>query len=98
VVQSSDGSWIVGDSHHYDPSPDPFHSEDVDRIILEHTDALVRLDGLKVLERWIGIYPSASVDAFIESPSESIKVISVTSGTGMSTGLALGEEAIAQWH
>ena len=35
VVQSADGSLIVGDSHHYAPTPDPFSREDVDELILE---------------------------------------------------------------
>jgi FAD dependent oxidoreductase TIGR03364 len=97
VVQSADGSWVVGDSHHYEASPDPFHDDAVDRLILEHTARLVDLSDAQVLERWVGVYPSAGRDAFIESPCPGVRVVSVTSGTGMSTGLALGEEAIAGW-
>jgi FAD dependent oxidoreductase TIGR03364 len=98
VVQSADGSWVIGDSHHYEPSPDPFHDDSIDRLILEHTARLVDLSDAQVLERWVGVYPSAQQDAFIESPCPGVRVVSVTSGTGMSTGLALGEEAVAGWE
>src|SRR5690606_24394605 len=30
VVQSADGSLVIGDSHHYGLTPDPFVSEEVD--------------------------------------------------------------------
>ena len=35
VVQSADGTLIVGDSHHYDATPDPFLRQEVDALILE---------------------------------------------------------------
>jgi hypothetical protein len=31
AVQSADGSLVVGDSHHYAPTPHPFGSTAVDR-------------------------------------------------------------------
>ena len=40
VVQSADGSLVVGDSHHYAPTPDPFAPETVDELILEEFDAV----------------------------------------------------------
>ncbi len=40
VVQSADGSLVVGDSHHYAPTPDPFAREAVDRLILDEFEAV----------------------------------------------------------
>ena len=34
VVQSADGSLVVGDSHHYGAAPEPFADERVDELIL----------------------------------------------------------------
>ena len=34
AVQSEDGSLVVGDSHHYGPTPDPFGATAVDELIL----------------------------------------------------------------
>jgi FAD dependent oxidoreductase TIGR03364 len=86
VVQSADGSLVVGDSHHYGDTPDPFMAEEVERLIL---------DALRPVERWLGEYPSASVPAFIAAPLPTVRLVMVTSGTGMSTAFALAEEALA---
>lgn len=43
VVQSADGSLVVGDSHHYGAAPQPFASERVDALILRHLRATLQL-------------------------------------------------------
>lgn len=96
VVQSADGSLVVGDSHHYGDTPDPFMPEAVDGRILEEARAVLRLpDDARPIERWIGEYPSASVPAFIAAPLPGVRVVMVTSGTGMSTAFAIAEETLA---
>src|SRR5262249_42142461 len=60
VVQSADGSLVVGDSHHYGETVDPFASSAVDNLILEELDAVLDLPGRTVSERWTGVYASAS--------------------------------------
>ncbi|MDW8445251.1 MAG: TIGR03364 family FAD-dependent oxidoreductase [Acetobacteraceae bacterium] len=96
VVQSADGSLVIGDSHHYDVTPDPFLASAVEELILEEARAVLDLPrDLPVIERWVGEYPSAAVPAFIASPHPAVRVVLVTSGTGMSTAFALAEEALA---
>jgi FAD dependent oxidoreductase TIGR03364 len=97
VVQSADGSLVVGDSHHYAETPDPFAPAGVERIILREARQLLELPAdLPVIERWTGIYPSSSDHpAILEQPAPDILLSLVSSGTGMSTGFALGEEGIA---
>ena len=60
VVQSADGSLVVGDSHHYAPTPDPFAHEAVDRLILDEFEAVFGRAAPAVVERWTGTYASAS--------------------------------------
>lgn len=97
VVQSADGSLVVGDSHHYATTPDPFAPEAVDELILdEYGQVFGRRPGA-VLERWTGTYASAPDRlAFIDRPDPSIRLVVVTSGTGASTGFAIAEEAIGE--
>jgi FAD dependent oxidoreductase TIGR03364 len=97
VVQSADGSLVVGDSHHYAATPDPFAPAAVEQIILREARNLLTLpDDLPVLERWTGIYPSSPTEtAFFEQPAPDLLLSLVSSGTGMSTGFALGEEGVA---
>ena len=97
VVQSGDGSLVVGDSHHYAQTPDPFAPAGIESIILREARALLSLpEELPVIERWTGVYPSSPDDtAFFERVAPDILLSMVSSGTGMSTGFAIGEEGIA---
>ena len=94
VVQSADGSLVVGDSHHYGETPDPFGSEAVDRLILGEFAALFG-GAPEVIDRWIGTYSSAPAhEAFIDAPHSDVRLVMITSGTGASTGFAIGEETV----
>jgi FAD dependent oxidoreductase TIGR03364 len=98
AVQSADGSLVVGDSHHDETSPDPFSSEAVDALILQHLREAVVLPPCDVVERWVGVYPTGhSADALIAAPESGLRVVLVTSGTGASTAFGLAEEVISAW-
>jgi len=95
VVQSADGSLIVGDSHHYGATPDPFSSQEVDALILEEFSAALGIEPPPTLQRWIGSYASASDrQVVIDAPESRVRIAIVTSGAGASTGFAIGEELI----
>ena len=95
VVQGADGSLVVGDSHHYSDAPDPFQPEAVDRVILDELSAVLNLPEPRVVERWLGVYPSGPDVCFTEAPLPGTRLVLVTSGTGASTAFALAEETIA---
>jgi hypothetical protein len=97
VVQSADGTLVVGDSHHYATTPDPFASERVDEIILEEFSAVFGSPPPTVIERWTGIYASAADRTmFADAPHEDVRLVMITSGTGASTSFAIAEEVIAE--
>jgi FAD dependent oxidoreductase TIGR03364 len=96
VVQSADGSLVVGDSHHYAPTPDPFAHEAVDRLILDEFEAVFGRRAPPVLERWTGTYASAADrTVVVDTPAPGVRLVMVTTGAGASTGFALGEEVVA---
>jgi FAD dependent oxidoreductase TIGR03364 len=95
VVQSADGTLIVGDSHHYAPTPDPFSLQEVDSLILEEFRQALGVEPPTVIERWSGTYATAADRAvLIDAPSPSVRIAIVTCGAGASTGFAIGEELI----
>lgn len=95
VVQSADGSLVVGDSHHYAATPDPFSHEQIDALILDEFRAALGIEPPPTIERWIGTYASASDrSVLIDAPEPSVRVAIVTCGAGASTGFAIGEELI----
>ena len=95
AVQGADGSLVVGDSHHYAATPDPFQPRSVDDTILDELRAVLAIDAPEVIERWTGIYPSGPEPCFTEAPFPGVRLVLVTSGTGASTGFAIAEETIA---
>jgi hypothetical protein len=99
VTQSADGSLVVGDSHHYAATPDPFGSEGVDQLILDEFDTVLDLPGRTVTERWIGTYASATSRwRFTDKPSDAVRIVVVTSGCGASTAFGIGEETIDELY
>lgn len=95
VVQSADGSLIVGDSHDYDATPDPFASSEVESAMLALANSVLEIPNGDVIERWIGVYPqSESREWLVEAPDANTRVVMVTTGNGMSTSFAFAEEVI----
>jgi FAD dependent oxidoreductase TIGR03364 len=97
AVRSADGSLVVGDSHHYGLTPDPFLSESVDALILSELKAVLKIEAPVVRERWMGVYPSGKDMMFSETVAPGVQLVSVTSGTGASTAFAIAEETVAGW-
>jgi len=96
VVQSADGTLVIGDSHDYGASPDPFSREAIDALILDEFRAALGLPPPPTLERWIGTYASAADrPVLIDAPHPAVRIAIVTSGAGASTGFAIGEELVS---
>lgn len=96
AVQSGDGSLVVGDSHHYERTPHPFASQEVDRLILDEFARVFAVPVSAVTERWTGTYASSPQGPhFREAPEDDVRLVMITSGTGASTAFAIGEETVA---
>jgi D-hydroxyproline dehydrogenase subunit beta len=96
AVQSADGSLVVGDSHHYAPTPDPFAHEAVDRLILDEFRAALGIEPPPVVERWTGTYAYApDRPVLIDAPEPAVRMAIVTCGAGASIGFAIGEELVS---
>jgi len=99
VTQSADGSLVVGDSHHYGDTADPFMRGDIEALILEEFRAATGLAPPPVVERWTGVYASAAGKTmFVDAPGPDVRLVMVTSGTGASTAFAIGEDVIGELY
>ena len=97
VAQGADGSLVVGDSHHYGPTPLIFAEERIYERLLDEYHAVTGHRAPPVQERWTGTYAVADRGpTHIESPSPQARLVMVTSGIGASTGFAIGEQVIAE--
>lgn len=97
LTQRPDGSIVLGDTHHYDKTLTPFDDEDVANIILREGSRLFGQE-LTVRRRWRGVYASSTkTDFLVASPDPKTRVVSVTSGIGMTTGLGLAPAVLDEF-
>ncbi|MDQ0101783.1 FAD dependent oxidoreductase TIGR03364 [Paenarthrobacter nicotinovorans] len=95
-TQRPDGTIILGDSHHYHRTADPFLDKTV-------TDALNNdISGrigrpLEIIERWQGIYASSDVaPILVRDIQPGVTVVSVTSGVGMTLSFGLAHRNVSR--
>ncbi|MBB2202330.1 TIGR03364 family FAD-dependent oxidoreductase [Gluconacetobacter tumulisoli] len=96
AVRSEDGSMVVGDSHRYGPSPDPFGATEIDDLILDEYRAVFD-DRPQVTERWTGTYASAEGRWMLrDRPRDDVRIVVITSGTGASTSFSIAIDTIEE--
>ncbi len=95
LTQRPDGRLIIGDTHHYGITEDPFEDEASDALLLEQIGRLLGAP-LTVRRRWRGVYASSTVGPFlVAEPVPGVSVTSVTTGIGMTTALGLAARTFA---
>jgi FAD dependent oxidoreductase TIGR03364 len=93
-TQTPDGDLLIGDTHRYQHTLDPFNDERLDDAVLDQTARLLGVQRLTVRERWRGVYASAPEPFLVDAPAEGVRVVSVTSGVGMTTAFGLAADVL----
>lgn len=93
-TQGPEGDIVFGDTHEYDDPPSPFRDEQRDELLLRHARAIFGVDRLQVRQRWRGVYASAPTPFLVAAPHPDVRVVSVTSGIGMTTGFGVAGHVI----
>lgn len=93
-TQRPDGTVIAGDTHYRGAAVLPFQAESSFAALADVTRELFGLARLPIRQRWQGIYASAPEEFLIAAPADGVRVVSVTTGIGMTTGLGLGDAII----
>lgn len=96
LAQNGNGELIIGDSHHYGATLEPFDLEHVTETILDYLSTFARLGKLRITERWNGVYPKlpGATELIIE-PAKDVTVVTCLSGAGMTLSFGLAEENLA---
>ncbi|HEY1448834.1 MAG TPA: TIGR03364 family FAD-dependent oxidoreductase, partial [Caulobacteraceae bacterium] len=95
AVHNADGSLVVGDSHHYAATPDPFRSSGVDDLILEEFERVTGWAPPPVLERWTGTYASGPDQFLVDTPAAGVRLVAITNGVGASIAFGLAERVMS---
>lgn len=97
LTQRPDGSLVLGDTHHDDRTHLPFDDEFVSDLVLREGGRLLGAH-LSVRRRWRGIYArSPSTDFLVAEPHPGARVVSVTSGIGMTTAFGLAPAVLDEF-
>lgn len=98
VSQNHLGELIVGDSHQYYSTVEPFDLEEINELIIQYFTRFVDLSGFKITERWHGVYPKLAGQLHsISEPAAGVQVVNGLGGAGMTLSFGLAEEVVAAW-
>jgi FAD dependent oxidoreductase TIGR03364 len=95
-TQHPDGSVFIGDTHYRGGAVPPFQAESSFAALCDVTRELFGLERLPIRQRWQGVYASAPEEFLIAAPADGVRVVSVTTGIGMTTGLGLGDAIVTE--
>lgn len=93
-TQLPGGDLTIGDTHHRTRTADPFADEALDALLLAETTRLLGGHRLVVRDRWRGVYATAPDDLLVATPVPGARVVSVTTGIGMTLAFGLATEVI----
>ncbi|MGR4009386.1 TIGR03364 family FAD-dependent oxidoreductase [Leucobacter sp. 1207-22] len=94
MSQRPNGRLVIGDTHAYAQTHEPFKDEALDLLLLREFEQLLGAP-LTVRRRWHGEYATAAADDFyVREPHPGVFIACVTNGTGMSTGMGFAESVL----
>lgn len=97
VSQNSQGELTLGDSHEYGLAVNIFDDPVIDRQILNFARTYLRVPTLEIAERWHGVYAKHPDHPFLSvSPLPRVRVVTVTSGIGMTMAFGLAEQTFSE--
>jgi len=96
VSQNGLGELILGDSHEYGWTPDPFDRAEINNYVLEYLQTFAKFPEFKIAETWHGVYAKlAGKTEFIAEPEPNVTIVNGLSGAGMTLSFGLAEENIS---
>lgn len=95
-TQRPDGTLLLGDSHAYQKTVEPFLVEPTTALLLDRIQEVLGVDSLDITERWQGIYASSEVGPLlIAGVAPGVTAVSVTAGIGMTVSFGLAARNIS---
>lgn len=86
LTQRPDGALVLGDTHHYAHHHAPFDDDGLAELLAVEGARLLGVPRLEIRKRWRGVYASSPHTDFLDAEVlPGVRVVSVTSGIGMTT-------------
>jgi FAD dependent oxidoreductase TIGR03364 len=98
VSQNSRGELIIGDSHEYGPTHDPFDKQFINQLILDYLHGFGLFPDNSISATWNGTYPKLKNGGteLVLSPIPGVTIVNGVGGAGMTLSFGLAEQIVNQ--
>jgi FAD dependent oxidoreductase TIGR03364 len=98
VAQNESGELVIGDSHEYGDTIEPFDKPHLDDLILKYLHTFLTVPDLAIAARWHGVYVKHPTDPFvIARPTPETLAVTGVGGAGMTLSFGLAEQTVNDW-
>jgi FAD dependent oxidoreductase TIGR03364 len=95
ISQNGSNEIVIGDSHEYGPAHDPFDRKEINDLILDYLDGIVRMPDRTIGQSWNGTYVKMKEGTeLVLHPQEGITIVNGLGGAGMTLSFGLLEELV----
>lgn len=99
VTQHANGELIIGDSHTYGLTHDPFVREEINQEILRQLYRFCNPGNLNITRRWYGVYAKMKHKShYTIEPEKNLFIVTGLGGAGMTLGFGLAEELCGEFQ
>ncbi len=97
VSQNEYNELVIGDSHEYALSFDPFDKSEINDHIINYMHTFLKSNNIDLLETWHGVYAkNPNGTEFVSQPEAKVKIITGFGGAGMTFSFGYALEEIAK--
>jgi len=96
VSQNQSGELVIGDSHEYGKTHDPFDKQFINQLILDYLSTFAKFPSEKLSATWNGTYAKLmnGDTHYISSPLPGVNILNGLGGLGMTYSFGLTEQLI----
>jgi FAD dependent oxidoreductase TIGR03364 len=92
--QNARGEIVLGDSHEYGASIEPFDKAEIDALILDYLRTFLSAE-LTIVSRWHGTYAKHPSEPYVAvSPAPGVMAVTGVGGAGMTLSFGLAEHVV----
>ena len=96
MSQNGLGELILGDSHEYGLTFDPFDRADINEFVLTYLKGFAHVPSFDIAATWHGVYAKLPGQTeWIAQPEIGVTVVNALGGAGMTLSFGLAEEVVA---
>jgi len=97
LSQNNEGELIIGDSHEYGDTLEPFDKTEIDAEIINYLSSFISIPKIEIVERWHGIYAKLPDENYwVTEVDKGVHIVNGLGGAGMTLSFGLAEKVISQ--